>query len=802
MKKSNLFLAALMAGMTFQASAQQTARLEVIHNSADAAAQTVDIYVNGGATPFLDDFQFRTTSGFVDVPAGAVLNIGVAPGTSTGPGDIIATVPVGPLTAGEKYIAIANGIVSPSGYMPAPAFNLDIFTGAQETASGGMGTNDVLVYHGSTDAPAVNVEELAVLGATAVSNAAYGDFAGYLNLGVEDYLLQIQANATGDAVVAYDAPLASLGLDGNAITVLASGFLDPMMNSNGADFGLWVSLGVAGDLIPLPVAESRVEIIHNSSDAAAASVDVFINGDEAVGDFNYRTSTGFITLPAGMPLTIDVAPANTGIGSSVGTFDIPFLSSKDAYVVVANGIVSPTGYMPAPAFNLDIFADAREIAASGMMNTDVLVYHGATDAPAVDVDEVGVGAGIIINDLAYNGFNPYLELATADYILQVQEGVTNTPVAAYNAPLATLGLQGGAITVLASGFLDPSMNSNGEAFGLFVSTGVAGPLVELPRPMARVEVIHNAAAMDAATVDLYLNDEILVDDFDFRTSTGFVDLPAKMPLKVDVAPGTSTSVAESLGTFNYNLDDMGSYILVANGIVGSGNYNPATPFDIYVAADAREVATMSGNTDVLVFHGSTDAPTVDVAETGVGAGTIVDDLAYGEFDGYLELGTADYELTIQDQTGAVDVATFQAPLSTLMLDGAAITVLASGFLDPAMNENGATFGLWVSLGTGGALIPLSNVTGVEEVDVISSAGLYPNPSNDNATLAFDLTEGTNMYIDVINSYGQTVFNTDLGQLNDGNHRFNIPAAELVPGFYFVNLTTDSGVVSTKMQVLR
>lgn len=802
MKHSNFFLAALMAGMTFQASAQQTARLEVIHNSADAAAETVDIYVNGGATPFIDDFQFRTTSGFVDVPAGAVLNIGVAPSTSTGPQDIIATVPVGPLTAGESYIAIANGIVSPTGYNPAPAFGLDIFTGAREIADGGTGTNDVLVYHGSTDAPAVNVEELAVIGGAAVTNLSYGEFQGYLGLGIEDYLLQIQAHSNGAAVTAFDAPLATLGLDGAAITVLASGFLDPMMNSNGAGFGLWVSLGVAGDLIPLPVAETRVEIIHNSSDAAAASVDVFINGDEAVGDFNYRTSTGFITLPAGMPLSIDVAPANAGIGSSVGTFDIPFLSSKDSYVVVANGIVSPTGYMPAPAFNLDIFAGARETASSGMMNTDVLVYHGATDAPAVDVEEVGVGAGIIVNDLAYNGFNPYLELGTADYILQVQEGMSNTPVAAYNAPLATLGLQGAAVTVLASGFLDPSMNNNGEAFGLFVSTGTAGDLLELPRPMARVEVIHNAAAMDAATVDLYLNDEILVDDFDFRTSTGFVDLPAKMPLKIDVAPGTSTSVAESLGTFNYDLDDMGSYILVANGIVGSGNYNPATPFDIYVTADAREAASMMGNTDVLVFHGSTDAPTVDVAETGVGAGTIVDDLAYGEFDGYLELGTADYELTIQDETGAVDVATFQAPLSTLMLDGAAITVLASGFLDPTANENGAIFGLWVSLGTGGGLIPLSNVTGIDDVEVISSAGLYPNPANDNATLSFELTEGTNMYIDVINSVGQSVYNTDLGQLNGGNHIFNVPASEMVPGFYFVNLTTDTGVVSTKMQVLR
>ena len=31
---------------------------------------------------------------------------------------------------------------------------------------------------------------------------------------------------------------------------------------------------------------------------------------------------------------------------------------------------------------------------------------------------------------------------------------------------------------------------------------------------------------------------------------------------------------------------------------------------------------------LLIHHGSTDAPTVDVVETGVGAGTIVDNASY------------------------------------------------------------------------------------------------------------------------------------------------------------------------------
>lgn len=576
MKKTKLFLAAMLAGISVSSVAQaQTARLEVIHNAADAIAAEVDVYVNGGATPFLDDFAFRTSSGFVDVPAGVDLNIGIALSNSTGPGDILFTLPAVNLTAGETYIAIANGIVSPTGYSPTPAFGLDVYAAARETASGGAGTNDVLVYHGATDAPMVDVDELAVVGGQAVNDLSYSEFQGYLTLGVEDYLLQVQAASSGAAVAAYDAPLATLGVDGAALTILASGFLDPSMNSNGASFGLFVSTGAAGALLELPTPEARVEIIHNSADAAASIVDVFVNGAEAVPNFEFRTTTGFITLPAGMPLAIDVAPDGAGIGGSVGTINIPFLASGETYIAIANGIVSGSGYSPAPAFGLDIYAGAREAATSSATNTDVLVYHG-----------------------------------------------------------------------------------------------------------------------------------------------------------------------------------------------------------------------------------STDAPTVDVAETGVGAGTVVNDISYGEFQGYLELGTLDYVLTVQDATGSVNVASFGAPLATLMTEGAALTVLASGFLDPSMNSNGAGFGLWASVGAGGALIPLSNVTGIEDVESIRNAVLFPNPTNDNATMFFDLADDTNINLEVINTMGQQVVVKTFGEMLSGNHRVEIPASELAPGFYFVNLRTDNGVVSTKLQVVR
>ncbi|MCK7525256.1 MAG: DUF4397 domain-containing protein [Ignavibacteriales bacterium] len=104
---------------------------------------------------------------------------------------------------------------------------------------------------------------------------------------------------------------------------------------------------------------------------------------------------------------------------------------------------------------------------------------------------------------------------------------------------------------------------------------------------------------------------------------------------------------------------------MANGIVVPEGYNPPTPFDIYVYDMGREFATNTENTDVIVFHGSTDAPVVDVVEVGVGAGTIVDNLAYSDFAGYLELPTDDYYLEIRDETGTRDCCFLQRSVGNL-----------------------------------------------------------------------------------------------------------------------------------------
>src|SRR5690606_21770735 len=131
---------------------------------------------------------------------------------------------------------------------------------------------------------------------------------------------------------------------------------------------------------------------------------------------------------------------------------------------------------------------------------------------------------------------------------------------------------------------------------------------------ARVQVIHNCADAAATEVDVWLDNALLLDDYAFRSATPFIDAPAGVPFTVGIAPSGSMSAAESIFTQEFTLEEDGSYIIVASGIVSPTGYSPSPPFSLQVFAGARETAAGPG-TDVLAMHGSTDAPMVDVFET-------------------------------------------------------------------------------------------------------------------------------------------------------------------------------------------
>ena len=251
---------------------------------------------------------------------------------------------------------------------------------------------------------------------------------------------------------------------------------------------------------------------------------------------------------------------------------------------------------------------------------------------------------------------------------------------------------------------------------------------------ARVQLIHNSADFGAEVLDVYVESVLTANNFAFRNASAFVDLPASVEIDIAIALNNSGSANDAFYTLPVTLSEGETYVAVIIGIKSPIGYEPSPPFQLRIFEMGREVASNPTNVDVLVCHGTTDGPTVDIVEIGVGLGTLVDNISYTQFDGYLELPTEDYIIEVRSADGNTGLAAYQAPLATLGLNGAAITVLASGFFNPVQNLDGPPFGLWAASPLGGPLIELPGAPlGVSEFNT-ETIGLYPNPTNNLVTI--------------------------------------------------------------------
>ncbi len=320
-------------------------------------------------------------------------------------------------------------------------------------------------------------------------------------------------------------------------------------------------------VLELSAQNTKVQVIHNSADAALANVDVYVSGIllDVLTNVSYKTASPFIDLsptPFGIGGDIDVTVVPTGTTPDMNSFSQTVtLTNNQNNIVIAEGIASPTGYTPgntgASAIALYSFPDGREVAANGAGETDLLIHHGVTDAPAVDIVNVTDGANtVLVPGIAYSEFVGYASLPVDDYSIEVRAAGSSDAVASYIAPLETLNLGGTAITVLASGFLDPSMNSDGEPFGLFAVTAAGGDFLALPTNTLSISDFNQSgvAVYPNPTVS-QLNVSI---PFAFSTATATAyDISGRQVLNTTLSSGTAARIDMSTltsGMYIFQLD--------------------------------------------------------------------------------------------------------------------------------------------------------------------------------------------------------------------------------------------------------
>ncbi|MBD3297843.1 MAG: T9SS type A sorting domain-containing protein, partial [candidate division Zixibacteria bacterium] len=314
--------------------------------------------------------------------------------------------------------------------------------------------------------------------------------------------------------------------------------------------------------------------------------------------------------------------------------------------------------------------------------------------------------------------------------------------------------------------------------------------------------------------------QIKLDDFAYRTATPFVELPANEDIRIGVALSTSSSEADTIASFNVMFEAGERYFAVATGVV-AGSYNPnPNGLDIgftILAQDGIKEEAPFGGVYVNGFHGSTDAPMVDIRLRGTFFSyAFFNDIQYGDFGTNFWLLPGSYTLDVTDAANTTVVASYEADLSGL--GGSAVFVFASGFLNPAQNGGVAPFGLFVAL-PDGTVLPLPTAPAptydrwalnkeADESELASGSvprdyalnQNYPNPFNPSTTISFALPQASNVNLTVYNLLGQRMTTLVDGPMSAGNHSVEFDASSYATGVYFYRLTTD-GFAEVKKMVL-
>lgn len=830
-----------VAAVFAQAPTPLPVRLQFIHAAADPALNSVNIWGGRGSvfTPMLPNATFGSASSLLTSLGTVVPSLDSAVGTgltanytytsSTGALPAVASLP---FALGRcDNIVIALGILRPRLFAINPnqrstALELvQLFDTTRSTADTAV---RLMLLHGVSDAPRVDVvvrETGAVLATLEYTQSAVA------RLPVGDYTIDIRYSTSQSVIASFAAPLQTLNMGGQRITCVVSGFLNIFKNQDGPALSVIAvptrpvvidSLTTSPSLFLPQVAppsftkfpRTRIQIIDNAADVSRAPLTTFLtariaNSTNALNvpigqQLRFRqatqtiSTTPVITIVSQRPLVVTIAiiDLDNVVGSQLssvvirqilpgpGRPPIPRVIIPTATLergwnkVIATGVIDTANYAKNPdgistTTRLSGFVDAADSVASDSVR--LLLFQGVSDAKRMDVE---IRGGVALASLKYTE-GKFITLPAQQFTLDFTTFGTDDVVGSFTVPLEDYA--GQRISVMTSGFVEPSKNSSGQPFSLML-------VPESPSTTNRITLLNAAPSptgiAETSLQTINASADHGLENIGFAvtyltTTTGGVFLPVKPALSFRTA---DTAVA-GLGTFAPFLKDIAGAAMVANitrpransanaalyrqtgfsivrgtnVVLASGFLRPTlyapNPDSIWTGAYLyqfvdRVRTTSPDSVRLLVFHSVTDAPRVSIVARGNAAAASVTlaTLSYGQ-GAWLTVPLADYTLDLVAVRSGEVVGSYRAPLASRGMGGRRVTLTATGVMNPARNQWAQPLGIYAASNAA--------VRGIVETQTSSQTTTVPALPNAQAITATGTTVSTTAIVITTSANGET-----------------------------------------------
>jgi len=562
---------------------------------------------------------------------------------------------------------------------------------------------------------------------------------------------------------------------------------------------------------------SQVTFVHCSPDPTLTTVDIYIYQSSVlskVEDVSYQNSSIFdqVAIYSGIDATFSIAPGNSSdVSQSIASKT--FTPAEFAgYILVLSGVKTADGYAPNPngkPITLSMVEREVPIFSGTPTQIGVLFAHASTDLETVDMYIRGTSAAVVTGS-SYTDVTTALKAVTRDRVTidLTKAGDKTKVLASFEADLE--GYQSETVVFIVSGFKTPADNNQSPNNLVLLAVLESGAVIKnellAGSQKARVQWINNVADPALAAFDVYVDGALAHNNFQFRKATAFQDFPAGAPISVAFAPATSTAVGDAFRTVSLPALRPGrSYHMIIAGVGDTSKFphNPSGAellMNVQVAENALEKSDVAGKTAVRCAHSAPDQASISIEgfETAYGA-----NLIYGSITpAYVSTNPAADTFWVKiDSTGK----RVKGYVGSLSGNDRATVCLASGFVDPAVNNNGPAFKLILVDANGNVNASLTEVepdttASTVEEDLVPASlwRIAPNPATDRFSLEIPLTT------DLVQAHGMlltaTVY-TDLGMFlgmypmtaNGLTATVTIPTSAIASGAYTVSVTTAGGV---------
>jgi len=334
-----------------------------------------------------------------------------------------------------------------------------------------------------------------------------------------------------------------------------------------------------------------------------------------------------------------------------------------------------------------------------------------------------------------------------------------------------------------------------------------------PATAQKVQGIYAGNDPSLSAIDVYYSvGPISVgksEDVGGGEAVAFLDVPSNLSITASIADASSASISEAFYSDSYSFPADTNYIQIVNGLRSPGDYAPnpdgrVTAVTVHEIDSVRRFASHPDSTELLVYHGSTDAPALDVllrSGQGVASG-----LSYGDAGGYFAVSTGEaITFDIRRAGGGELIGSFVGGLSASWAGRAGVLVIR-GFADPSLNPGGIELGV-TAVSSSGSSFDFAAVTGTgvvtrDEADSpehLEFDAIYPNPVSTTATLQFTATTAGDATIRVFDLLGREVLSARRIDVAPGLNRAGMDVRGVATGVYTIAI--ENGAVRTTHPVL-